>query len=124
MKANWKKRGEILGGEWYTWGDVKAIVTKDEGLWHISVSLAYRYPTWEEVKSAWYDLVPGAENIAGAIILPRKRDYVNLHPNCFHVFELNDSEIKESKIQGDLAYADQSSQRGQSPVVGPLSKLG
>lgn len=100
MKTRWKKRGEICGGLWYSWGDAKAVVSKEEDLWHVSVSLPRRYPTWEELKSAWYELVPNAENIAGAIILPRARDYVNLHPNCFHIYELKDTEVRESKLEG------------------------
>lgn len=107
MKSRWKKRGEICGGEWYTWGDVKAIVSKDDGLWHVLVSLPKRYPTWEEIKSAWYELVPEAETHYGAIVLPPVKEYVNLHQNCFHVYELSDGEIHASKIsltdRGNLA---------------------
>lgn len=64
-----------------------------EGHWHISVSHPYRFPTWEEIKSAWYDLVPGAgQDFEGVIILPRLSEYVNIHENCFHVHQLNEAE--------------------------------
>lgn len=92
-KANWKQLNHPLGGVWYHWGEVRACVTKDDGYWHLSVSHPRRYPTWDEIYTAWYDLIPDAGQVEGAIILPRKSEYVNLHPNCFHVHQLRDSEI-------------------------------
>jgi len=93
-KANWKKVNHPLGGDWYVWGSVRACVSRDDGFWHLSVSCEYRYPTWNEIYTAWYDLIPGAGiEFNGAIILPRKSEYVNIHENCFHVFQLRDSEI-------------------------------
>jgi len=82
-----------MGGDWYKWGDVTVCVAKEKGLWHISVSLPYRYPSWDEIYTAWYDLVPDAAQITGAILLPRKLEYVNIHPNCFHVHQLQDAEV-------------------------------
>lgn len=92
-KANWKKFNHPMGGDWYAWGDCIVHVAKENGLWHISISVPYRYPNWDEIYTAWYDLVPDAQNINGAIILPRKSEYVNIHPNCFHVHQLEDAEI-------------------------------
>lgn len=92
-KANWRKFTHPLGGDWYRWGDVTCCVAKEGGYWHISVSVSYRYPSWDEIYTAWYDLVPDAPQIEGAIVLPRKSEYVNIHPNCFHVHQLRDTEI-------------------------------
>lgn len=93
-KAHWTQFNHPLGGAWYRWGDVSVHVAKENGLWHMSISLPNRYPTWDEIYTAWYDLVPGAGGeITGAILLPRKSEYVNLHPNCFHVHQLKDAEI-------------------------------
>jgi hypothetical protein len=92
-KASWAKFNHPMGGDWYRWGNVTAHVAQEGGLWHISVSVPYRYPTWAEIYTAWYDLVPGAGEITGAILLPRKSEYVNIHPNCFHVHQLADSEV-------------------------------
>lgn len=98
-KANWKKFNHPLGGNWYKWGNCVAHVAKEEGLWHLSISISYRYPTWDEIYTAWYDLVPGAgSDFNGAIILPRKTEYVNIHPNCFHVHQLKDEEMPASII--------------------------
>src|SRR5215469_17477875 len=79
-KANWKQIRHPHPGNWYVWGEVGACVTKDDGFWHLSVSHPRRYPTWDEIYTAWYDLVPGAgSEFEGGIILPRKTEYVNLH---------------------------------------------
>ena len=54
---------------------------------HISVSCKDRYPTWDElvaVKRAF------AENKTMAIYLPPDAEYVNLHENCFHLWETKD----------------------------------
>jgi hypothetical protein len=38
--------------------------------------------------------VPGAgKDIVGAILLPRYSEYVNIHPNCFHVHQLEEKEV-------------------------------
>lgn len=92
-KANWRQFNHPMGGDWYRWGDVCAHVAKEAGLRHLSISVPYRHPTWDEIYTAWYDLVPGASEIEGAVILPRKTEYVNIHQNCFHVHQLRDSEI-------------------------------
>ena len=92
-KAAWKKIQHPFPGDWYTWGELGACVTLDPDGWHVSVSHPRRYPTWDEIHAAWYDLVPGAgRDFEGAIILPRQADYVNLHKNCFHVHQLRDDE--------------------------------
>ena len=97
-KAKWLKFNHPMGGDWYHWGDCSVHVAKENGLWHISCSVPYRYPTWGEIHQAWYDLVPDAANIQGAIFLPRKSEYVNIHPNCFHVYQLTDAEISANAV--------------------------
>jgi len=88
-KANWKQFSHPMGGQWYRWGEVSACVAKEMGKWHLSISHPRRHPTWNEIYTAWYDLVPGAgSEFEGAMILPHKTEYVNLHPNCFHVHQL------------------------------------
>lgn len=97
-KAKWVKFNHPMGGDWYSWGDVSVHVAKENGLWHLSISQPYRYPTWDEIYTAWYDLCPDAAQITGAILLPRKTEYVNLHPNCFHVHQLEDAEVPSGII--------------------------
>jgi hypothetical protein len=58
--------------------------------WHLSISFPDRYPTWDEIAEARYRLIPDAANMA--IVLPPRSEYVNIHPNCFHLFEVVDRE--------------------------------
>jgi len=52
---------------------------------HISISHRSRYPTWDEIKYVRYKL--GPSNKTMIIVLPPKQTYVNVHPNCFHLWE-------------------------------------
>jgi len=61
----------------------------DDVGWHMSISVDDRYPTWDEVAKAWYELVPDADSKTGAMILPPKTEYVNIHNFCFHVHEID-----------------------------------
>jgi len=62
------------------------IVTKDAGHWHLSVSHKTRYPTWDEIKYVRYKYLPN--EITAALLFPPKEQYVNVHPNCFHLWEV------------------------------------
>jgi hypothetical protein len=56
---------------------------------HVSISFPTRYPTWDEIKDAKYHFFKDDED--AMMLLPRKTDnvrYVNLHPNCFHLWQL------------------------------------
>ncbi len=52
---------------------------------HISVSHPTRYPTWDELVAVKRAFAP---NLELAIYLPRDEDYVNVHENCFHMWEV------------------------------------
>jgi hypothetical protein len=54
--------------------------------WHMSISRRDRYPSWNEIRDARYELLP--DNITMAMLLPPKDQYVDLHPNCFHLHEI------------------------------------
>lgn len=53
---------------------------------HLSISHQERYPTWDEIKSARYKLMD--KNTDAIMYLPKESDYVNVHQNCFHVYEV------------------------------------
>jgi hypothetical protein len=55
-------------------------------LWHLSISCEKRYPTWDEIKDARYTLLP--MGLTFAMLLPPMNEYVNVHQNCFHLWEL------------------------------------
>lgn len=92
-KAKWVEIRHDFTGRWYRWGDLLLCVgdAEREGHHHISISHPYRYPTWDEIYTARYDFCP--HDIDMAIILPKKSEYVNIHPNCFHVHELKPAEL-------------------------------
>jgi hypothetical protein len=55
--------------------------------WHLSISCQDRYPTWEEIKDARYSLLP--MGLTFAQILPPMSQFINIHPNCFHLWEID-----------------------------------
>lgn len=67
-------------------GECLVIVGHSEDGWHLSISHPTRYPTWDEIKEARYRLTP--HNVTMAMILPPPDEYVNLHENCFHLWEI------------------------------------
>lgn len=58
--------------------------------WHLSISRTDRYPVWDEIKDARYALIP--DECTMAMLLPPKGEYVNLHPNCFHLHEIMENQ--------------------------------
>ena len=57
----------------------------NDGLWrHVSVSHHARYPTWDEILDVRYSFFD--DDVEVIQILPRKSEYVNIHPNCFHLW--------------------------------------
>jgi len=54
--------------------------------WHISISHPSRYPTWDEVAYARYQLVP--DNVVMAMILPPRSEYINIDANCFQLHQV------------------------------------
>lgn len=81
---------EVVHSKAYSKGELRIWITRNvypNGLrWHMSISCAKRYPTWEEIRDARYDLMP--DEITMAQLLPPKHEYVNIHPNCFHLHEI------------------------------------
>lgn len=75
----------------YTKGECRVLVSleprsKGPPKMHLSISCASRYPTWEEIKDARYSLLP--MGLTFAQILPPLNEFVNVHPNCFHLWEI------------------------------------
>jgi hypothetical protein len=82
--------GDVVYNQAYSKGDCNIWVSREVHggclRWHMSISCKNRYPTWEEQRDARYDLLP--DNLTMAMLLPPKREYVNVHPNCFHWHEI------------------------------------
>ena len=98
MKANWKEiKSPVPYCKAYRWGDCQVFVGQEPIIgWHLSVSVPYRYPTWDEIAAARYDLVP--DEVTMAMFLPPRAEYVNIHNNCFHLHEYHD-EADVSRIE-------------------------
>lgn len=63
------------------------IYNKENSKEHVSISHTKRLPRWDEVKFVRYQLMKPDATVAQ--ILPPKSEYVNLHENCFHLWEIN-----------------------------------
>jgi len=73
-------------------GALVALVALEPEGWHLSVSFRShrgtltRYPSWDELAHARYELLPA--EITVAMILPPPDEYVALHDTTFHLHEL------------------------------------
>lgn len=79
----------------YELGECIVIVTREGGMYHLSISHRRRYPSWDEIVEAWYRTVPGAEGRVGAMVLPPLRLYLNVDENCMQVHEIDGAEFRE-----------------------------
>jgi hypothetical protein len=74
----------------YTKNGLRIMVTREQMggplRWHMSISHSNRYPVWDEIKEARYALIP--DQVTMGMLLPPRSEYVNLHPNCFHLHEI------------------------------------
>lgn len=84
-------------------GHLSVIVCKERGSdqvlrWHLSISHRTngpdpqpgRYPAWDEIADARYELLP--DDVTMAMLLPPPDQYVNLHETTFHLHEIDDQE--------------------------------
>ena len=77
--------------EFKKYKECDVLVSQDGGLWHLSISHPTRYPTYDEIKEARYKFLP--DELRMAMIFPSKREFVNVHNNCFHLWELTEKEL-------------------------------
>lgn len=61
------------------------IVANEPPGWHLSISRHDRDPSWGEIATARYRLLPDVATMA--MFLPPLSEYVNLHPFTFHLHE-------------------------------------
>jgi len=70
----------------YAMGECRIITGRGAAGWHLSISHPTRYPTWDEVAEARYNLLP--LNATIAMLLPPPSEYVNIHDTTFHLWEV------------------------------------
>lgn len=61
------------------------VISIDGGLWHLSASANHTLGYYE-IKELRYKFMPNGMNVAQ--IFPPREEFVNLHPNCFHLWEV------------------------------------
>jgi hypothetical protein len=89
--------GSLYARAYWLGHELRVIVSHDptsRGLrWHLSISHASRYPTWDEIKTARY-LATELEDVeVMAQLLPKINDeseWVNTHDNVFHLHEIKE----------------------------------
>ena len=73
----------------YQYHGKSVFVNYEEGAWHLSVS-AGRTLGYYELKIIRYEFLPNRCQMAQ--IFPPREEFVNLHPNCFHLYEIGNEE--------------------------------
>lgn len=79
-------RSYVPGARAFQQGHCFVLVSIDDGKQHLSISRRTRYPTWDEIKRARYTFLP--DGLTMAMLLPPKNEYVNIHQNCFHLWQI------------------------------------
>ncbi|MFT8930045.1 MAG: hypothetical protein ABF969_11985 [Sporolactobacillus sp.] len=75
----------------YKFGRCNVLVGQEPNVgWHLSISHHRVNPTWGEIRDARYQFVP--DGVQMAMFLPPKKEYVNIHEHCFHLFETKERE--------------------------------
>ena len=77
-----------MKGQIFKEGDLVIMVSIDDGMWHLSISHKYRYPTFDEIRDARYKYIP--DEITMAMIYPPKAEYVNVCSTYFHLWEIKE----------------------------------
>ena len=80
----------------YKMGGCTVFVGRSEQGWHASISHPSRYPTWDEIAHARYSLVPGG--VTMAMLLPPQSEFVNVHTNCFHLWQCVDMRARGEPV--------------------------
>lgn len=65
--------------------EMSVLCSVDGGYMHMSIALPHRYPTWDEILSVRKWAFP--DDMECVLVLARASEYVNVHKNCFHVWE-------------------------------------
>lgn len=61
------------------------IISKDAGLWHMSMSRKDRLPSYDELKIARYQFFPDVDYMVQ--IFPPEKDFVNMHQFTLHLWQ-------------------------------------
>lgn len=73
------------GAKAYMMNGCRIIVSNEPEGWHISISRRDRDPSWDEIATARYRLLPDVPEMK--MVLPPLDEYVNIAKHCFHLHE-------------------------------------
>lgn len=68
-------------------GRCLVFVSIDGGNYHLSISTPDKLPSYEEMKEARYKFCP--DEIYMAEIFPPKSEFINVHPYCRHLWQID-----------------------------------
>ena len=69
----------------YKYKGKEIFINKEGGLWHLSVAARHTLGYYE-LKEIRYMFMP--DDMQVAQIFPPREEFVNVHKNCFHLYEL------------------------------------
>ena len=105
MKQDYAKEpNSQFVGEWKELSrKLRLFIFVDDNVLHMSMSHPTRYPTWDEMFRTRYKFF--SDQIDFVMYLPRESEYVNVHENCFHLYQLRagDAFAKAEPI-GELVF--------------------
>ena len=70
----------------FKWKGKMIFVNIEEGRWHLSASTNHPLGYYE-TKEMRYNFLPN--NIHAAEIFPPREEFINLHKNCYHLFQID-----------------------------------
>lgn len=83
-------------------GGCTAIVSIDEGRWHLSIARRDRLPTWEELGDARDSLLP--PDLFFCVPHPPRSYWINIHEYCLHLYEIRDNVLVRMWAEEGAAY--------------------
>ncbi len=75
------------GSKFYKMGGCSIILSHSKHGWHMSIAHPKRYPTWDEIAHARYSLIPN--DVPMAMMLPPQEEFINVHANCFQLWQVD-----------------------------------
>lgn len=75
----------------------------DQARWHMAISHRARYPTWDEIKEAARQVLP--TDVFYVMCFPPDKLWLNVHRNCFHLWETRDAWLVQQMITDGAAQA-------------------
>lgn len=82
-------RGMEPGTKGFMLGKCSIFLSNSVYGWHISIAHPSRYPTWDEIATARYQLIPN--DVTMVMVLPPREEFINIHRNCFQLHQLADN---------------------------------